>query len=216
MPFRRGRPSVPVPGQAAGTGASMNRVYAWFPGRGNAGRCNAGRGNAGHASLDISLGRGPGLAEYVSWWPGSPARAETGPAAGCPQGGPDTYLDDVAAQGREADEEVEVACLDEEGMRACWLDLAWNGTCRLLFRNSAHTVAEVLLAGGARLSPGCLAYAGRRVFWAPAEALTLARLVNGDAGVIRRGLAAGLVTAPPALLPASTTAGEGVRSGREA
>lgn len=184
----------------------MNRVYAWFP----------KPGNAGHASLDISLGRGPGLAEYVSWWPGAPARAGAGPTVGHPQGGPDTYLDDVAVQGREPDQVVEVACLDEGAMRTRWLDLAWEGNCRLLFRSSAHTVAEVLLAGGACLSPECVAYAGRRVFWTPAEALTLARLVNGDAGVIRRGRARGFGAVPPVFVPASTTASEGVWSGREA
>lgn len=207
MPSRRGRPIVPVPGRAADTDGSMNRVYAWF----------TGPGNAGHASLDISLRRGPGLAEYVSWWPGAPTRAGVCPGAGCPAGaGPDTYLDDVAAQGREPDQVVEVACLDEGAMRTRWLELAWEGNCRLLFRNSAHTVAEVLLAGGACLSPGCLVHAGRCVFWTPAEALTLARLVNGDAGVIRRGRAGGSGIASPVLFPASTTAGEGVLSGREA
>src|SRR5947208_754292 len=73
---------------------AMNKVYCWLP----------KAPNVGHASLAISVGEGPGRADYVSWWPTGPAGTKGNQGAKPTKPGEkfnaavSTYADDTASE----------------------------------------------------------------------------------------------------------------------
>lgn len=161
----------------------MNKVYAWY--------FKLGRG-VGHAALDISFGRGPGLAEYVSWWP--PYTVKINNAFDTLAGQTHTFPRDCGEEGGSSpDAAVEIRCLDENRMRAQWAAIRARGKYSLYYRNCAESVVEVLAAGGATLSADVRWFieSHTRVLWGPMEVIQLARMINMHAQVIEQRRAAG-------------------------
>ena len=153
----------------------MNKVYCWFPKK-----TASGGLNVGHASLDIAFGQGAGLADYVSWWPAGGAALVKSL-----KGLVNTYPEDVMEESGEPDRTLFIDCLDERRMRERWLTIQQRGNFTLFFKNCTHSVAEVLLYGGAILSPECRQFAGKRVFWMPYELISFSNVINKNADFIR-------------------------------
>jgi len=174
----------------------MNKLYCWLP----------KPPNVGHASLAISVGEGPGRAEYVSWWPTGPTGTKgnqgakpTKPAEKF-KAAVSTYADDTASEGGVADLTVEITCLDEDRMRSAFKEMKKDLTYNMTYKSCATAVAQVLLAGGGCLSFDCLNYA-KRVVWTPIETNRLALLINADARAIREGIANGFRPAAQFVVP---------------
>lgn len=115
------------------------RVYIWYP----------DGDNIGHASMHIGDHQeGDSIQWYVSWWPQD--------AAGLTDtilSAPNTYDDDVAAEGGAPHVVYTINTLNINVMKASWDAIRTKPQAhyRLLPKNCSTIVARVLRAGGAGL-----------------------------------------------------------------
>jgi hypothetical protein len=152
----------------------VNKVYAWYP----------HDGNLGHASMDISFGGGPGVAEYVSFWPKGVIDRHILVTGGGSTNY--TYPQDVKAQGCDPHATIEIDCLDENKMRAFWLSHLPGARYSLLFKNCANFVCATLLEGGAAFCDAVNRFTGSHSLWTPYEVVTLAELTADNSDVIKK------------------------------
>jgi hypothetical protein len=106
----------------------FSRVYYWA-------HHNDASGNSdiGHASMDIAFGAGPGVADYVSWWPGQLG----GDILGGPGNFKTNYVDDRDLEGQEATGVVDLTSLDIWAMKYYWAQWKQNNYYSVLTDNCA-------------------------------------------------------------------------------
>ena len=128
----------------------MDKLFVWDP--------SGKKGNVGHAALDISFGRGPGVAEYVSWWPYN-----------VPGGSWRSYfVRDVTDEGYDPSWALEMHCLNADKMREQWKAiLTGHKRYDKVMYNCSDVVVEVLTAGGAQLCWEVRAYINGIGLWLP-------------------------------------------------
>ncbi|RZB39336.1 hypothetical protein BDFB_011435, partial [Asbolus verrucosus] len=104
------------------------KVYLWKP-KGN---------NAGHLSLKLSDGT------YISFWPEENLQLKRKKRSGSRR-----YADDVAAEGRNPDEILNLPedIVDQANIKTWWSDYVGRSGHHLLTENCALVVREALMAG---------------------------------------------------------------------
>jgi hypothetical protein len=157
----------------------MDKIYVWY----------AKDRNVGHSSLDIAFGEGVGKAEYVSWWP----MGAYGPFTGTAPGQAKTnYVEDRDEEGRDADDAIEINCLDSALMRDVWMSWKKNASYYHMFKqNCSHAVATLLHVGGGGWLDIVDSFYRDCILFVPSNVFLMAHWINKNGPAVIRGRSTG-------------------------
>jgi hypothetical protein len=141
----------------------FSRVYYW----------GAANGNIGHSSMDIAFGEGPGLAEYVSWYP----KSLEGDILGGTGETKDNYVDDKKEESSEAWAVVDLTCLDIWAMKASWRQWKQANHYAVYSDNCAKAVAQLLWVGGGIYDGFCNQFYDGVIVWSPYQVWLFAQMI---------------------------------------
>lgn len=116
-------------------------------------------------------------------------------ATGVP-GQVNSYQDDVSSEGRQPDNTVEIAFLDEKKMLDAWITLKQGGRYQVIYKNCATSVSALLRAGGANLSFNCQLIYEHTSVWEPSDVISYGETINANASTIKERIAAGFTPEP--------------------
>jgi hypothetical protein len=139
--------------------------------------------------MDIAFGGGPGVADYVSWWPGQLG----GDVLGGPGNFKTNYVDDRDLEGQEATAVVDLTSVDIWAMKYYWAQWKQKNYYSVLTDNCAKAVADLLYEGAGKFSEFCSRQYHTTFVWFPSDTYVFARNIVFCASEIDQNRNSGLL-----------------------